>query len=130
MMQSLKNDSNLLLLATRDCQHLNISCVTIVQDVFFGKRTSRVNSQYIVLMKNPSDKLQAKTLAYQLFPQNTKYFFEAFEDATAKPHGYLLIDLHQHTPDHCRLRTSIFPGERTIIYTPINKSSSIATDQL
>ena len=27
------------------------------------------------------------------------------------PHGYFLVDLYPTTPDSCRLRTNIFPGE-------------------
>lgn len=129
MMQELKNDQALVMLTTRGCHHLNISCIHIVQNLFFGDRTSRVNSQYLVLLKNPSDQLQVNTLARQLFPRNVKYFHEAFEDATAKPHGYLLVDLSQATPDHCRLRTNIFPNEQTIVYTPINKHAWKCTSQ-
>ena len=28
-----------------------------------------------------------------------------------RPHGYLVVDLYLTTPDSCRLRTNIFPGE-------------------
>lgn len=125
MMDSLnKDDSKILtMLTTRGCHHLNISCMHLVQNAFFGDRTFRINSQYTVLMKNPADQLQVSNLARQMFPKNTKYFHEAYEDACGKPHGYLLIDSHQETPDHMRLRTHIFPGESTIVYTPINKST-------
>ena len=122
MMES-KDNPFLTALATRGCHHRNISCIQIVQNLFFGGRTARINSQYIVLMKNPADKLQVATLARQLFPDNTKYFKEAYEDATRKPHGYLLLDLGQATPDHTRQRTCIFPGEVTIVYTPINRGT-------
>lgn len=105
MMQELKSDKDLVMLTTRGCHHLNISCMHIVQNLFFGDRTSRINSQYLVLMKNPADQLQVSTLARQMFPQNTKYFHEAYEDACSKPHGYLLIDAHQKTSDSLRLRT-------------------------
>lgn len=130
MMQELKNDKSLIMLTTRGCHHLNISCIHIVQNVFFGDRTARVNSQYIVLLKYPSDKLQVNNLARQLFPENTKYFHESFEDATSKPHGYLLLDLSQTTPDNLRLRTNIFPGEQTIVYTPINRNTWKCSGQL
>ena len=29
----------------------------------------------------------------------------------ARPHGYMVIDMKQNTPDILRLRTFIFPGE-------------------
>jgi hypothetical protein len=41
---------------------------------------------------------------------------EAFQDATAKPHGYLLIDLKQSTPEHLRLRTNILPKQELAVY--------------
>lgn len=129
LMTELKNNKDLVMLTTRGCHHLNISCIHIVQNLFCGDRTSRINSQYITLMKNPSDQLQISNLAKQVFPKNTKYFHEAFEDACSSPHGYLLLDMHQHTPDNLRLRTNIFPGEATIVYTPINKSLWKCTNQ-
>jgi hypothetical protein len=52
-------------------------------------------------------------LAHQMYPQRTKYFLEAYTAATAQPHGYLVIDMKQETPDILRLRSSIFPGEET-----------------
>src|SRR5438045_8997232 len=53
MMES-KDNPFLVTLATRGCHHRNISCIQIVQNLFFGGRTARINSQYIVLMKNTS----------------------------------------------------------------------------
>jgi hypothetical protein len=32
-------------------------------------------------------------LAHQMYPQRTKYFLEAYTAATARPHGYLVIDV-------------------------------------
>jgi hypothetical protein len=92
-----------------------------VQNLFFGDRTSRVNSKYIVLLKNPPDKLQIRNLARQVFLENVNYFNESYEDATKDAHGYLLLDLSQQTPDNLRLRTNIFPDETTVVYTPIKR---------
>ena len=55
-------------------------------------------------------------LAKQIYPGKVKYAQESYNDATSIPHGYLLIDLRQHTPDHLRLRTSIFPSEHQVVY--------------
>ena len=47
---------------------------------------------------------------------------DAYTKATEKPHGYLLIDLEQNTPECLRLRSNILPNETTIVYSPkINK---------
>lgn len=109
--------SNVSSLFTRGCHHWNVSVIYIVQHLFFkGLRTSRVNAEYLVLMKNPSDQLQVQTIARQLFPNNTKYFLEAYNDATEQPFSYLLVDLTQWTPENLRLRTKIF-SKRTVVYT-------------
>ena len=58
-----------------------------------------------------SSRIQETHLAKQIYPGKVKYVQESYKDATSIPHGYLLIDLRQDTPDHLRLRTSIFPSE-------------------
>ena len=35
----------------------------------------------------------------------------SYEDATSRPHGYLILDLKQTTDDQQRLKTNILPGE-------------------
>jgi len=110
MMESAK-EKNLTHLFTVGSHHYNLSIIHIVQNMFFnGIRTSRINAQYLILLKNPSDKLQIQNLGRQLFP-GSQYFQEAFDDATKSPYGYLLIDLTQNTPENARLRTNIFPSD-------------------
>ena len=118
LMAEMKKDKRLTELFTKGCHHSNLSCIHIVQNVFFeGLRTSRVNAQYLVLMKNPSDKLQAVNLARQLYPGRQKYFLDSYADATRYPYGYLLVDLSQQTEEDVRLRTNIFsPWEFPIVY--------------
>ena len=111
-------DGQLNELFTRGVHHWNCSVVFIVQNLFFGGRTARVNAHYLVLFKNPSDKLQVTTLAKQLYPKNSKYFMDAFQDATSQPFCYLFVDCSQTCPDNLRLRTNIFPGEVTFVYVP------------
>ena len=119
LMGNVKKEDKLTHLFTCGSHHWNISVIHIVQNIFYsGLRTSRVNSHYLVLMKNPSDQLQISTLGHQLFPKNKKYLLEAFHDATAKPHTYLFIDMHQTTPDHLRVRTNIMPGDIQYVYVP------------
>jgi len=119
LMTDMKSDPRLVKLFTKTCHHGNVSCIHLVQNLFYsGLRTSRINAQYLVLMKSPSDQLQCLTLGRQLFPNKVKYFVESYNDACAEPHGYLLLDLHQHTPDHLRLRSHVFPGELQVVYCP------------
>jgi hypothetical protein len=119
LMQEMKGDKQLTQLFTRGSHHWSLSCIHIVQNVFFeGLRTSRVNAQYLVLLKNPSDKLQAMNLAKQVYPGMQKFFMDAFNDATSKPYGYLLVDLSPLMEEKARLRTNIFPGDLQTVYVP------------
>ena len=75
-----------------------------------------LNSNYIVLFKNPRDKAQVSFLARQVFPHKPKILQHAYNDATRLPHSYLLLDFQQATPENRRLKSEIFPGENQFIY--------------
>ena len=79
-------------------------------------RTISLNSHYLVIFKNPRDGSQIVHLAKQMYPGKTHYLHQAFAVATRQPHGYLLIDLKQATPEGMRLRSHIFPGESQEVY--------------
>jgi len=120
MMQSMKNDPNLANVFIKGSHHWGLSCIHLVQNIFFeGLRTNRINAQYLVLMKNPNDQLQVNNLAKQIFPNDKSKMTSAYEEATKEPHGYLLVDLHQYTPDEIRLRTNIFTPYQTV-FAPKN----------
>jgi len=44
-------------------------------------------------------------------PKGPKNLYNAYLNATTKPHGYLVLDLAQDTDDRTRFRTCIFPDE-------------------
>ena len=116
-----KIDESVLNLFTVDSHHKNISVIFITQNLFAqGKfsRTISLNSHYLIVFNNPRDKTQINVLARQLFPHNSSYFLESFEDSVKKPHGYLFIDLKQSTESRNRIQTGIVPGDLRIIYTP------------
>ena len=71
-----------------------------------------LNSQYIVLFKNPRDRQQVAVLARQMYPNKANYFLNKFEKGTSRPYGYLLVDLKQDTPESDRLKTDIFENVR------------------
>ncbi len=78
---------------TKYIHHRNLSCVYLVQNLFIQGKASRtisLNTNYLVLFKNPRDKYQISLLGRQMFPGNTKYFLEAFNDATSSTYGYHL----------------------------------------
>ena len=94
----------------------------LVQNLFPKNKESRtisLNTHYMVVFKNPRDATQMSNLTRQMYPGRTKFALDAFKDATAVPHGYLLVDLKQDTPEDMRLRTCIFPDDDVqYVYLP------------
>ena len=112
-------DRRITSLFTKGSHHRNLSIVYIVQNLFDQHkehRTISLNSHYLVIFKNPRDGSQIVHLAKQMYPGKTHYLRQAFALATRQPHGYLLIDLKQATPEGMRLRSHIFPGESQEVY--------------
>ncbi|CAH3183610.1 unnamed protein product [Porites lobata] len=108
-------DKRIVNLFTRSSHHRNLSVIYIVQNLFHqgkGSRSISLNSHYLVLFKNPRDKLQILTLAKQIsLTGNTDFFLNQYEEAVKRPFGYLLIDLKTTTQDNCRLPTNVLPSE-------------------
>ena len=112
-------DQRISSLFTKGSHHRNLSVIYIVQNLFDQHkehRTISLNAHYLVIFKNPRDGSQIVHLAKQMYPGKTHYVRQAFALATQEPHGYLLIDLKQTTPEGMRLRSHIFPGERQEVY--------------
>ena len=112
-------DRRITSLFTKGSHHRNLSIVYIVQNLFDQQkehRTISLNSHYLVIFKNPRDGSQIVHLAKEMYPGKTHYLRHAFALATQQPHGYLLIDLKQATPEGMRLRSHIFPGESQEVY--------------
>ena len=76
------------------------------------------NSQLLVLFPNPRDKGIISTLARQIYPENANFFVDAFNQATAKPFGYLFVDLTPGCDGKLGLRSSIFDDEICTVYRP------------
>ena len=101
-------------LFTRGSHHRNLRVIYIVQNIFHqgkGRRRISLNSHYLVLFKNPRDKLQILTLAKQMYPGQTDLFLNQYEEVVKRSFGYLLIDLKTTTQDNCQLRTNVLPRE-------------------
>ena len=115
------NHPEVVRIFTQYRHHRNMSVIMLTQNIFHQDKFSRtisLNCNYLVLFKNPRDKLQMNILAQQMFPSRKKYFLESLEDATRQPHSYLLLDLTHHCPDQFRLRTGLLPGEWPAVYLP------------
>lgn len=110
-------------LFTKGSHHRNLSVILITQNIFHRGSFSRdisLNSKYLVVFKNPRDRSQFLHLARQLYPENPSELVKVYKEATSLPHGYLLIDLAQETPEALRFRTQIFNGNFTVVYCPVS----------
>lgn len=105
-----ENSKEVTNMFTKAAHHLPCFIIFVSQNLFpNGKesRTRSLNTHYYIIFKNPRDKLQFQVLARQMIPNNSKLLVEIFQDATQRPHGYLLIDLTQECPDKYRFRANI-----------------------
>lgn len=101
-------------LFTKKSHHRYISVILIVQNLFHkGKqmRNLSLNTSYLCCFKNVRDKQQIACLARQMYPKQTKFFMESYNDATLEPHGYLFLDLEPETIEELSMRSNIFPGD-------------------
>ncbi len=102
---------------TKYVHHKSFSIILITQNLFFQGKTSRaitLNTQYIILYKSPRDAMQIMVLGRQIFPGNTKYFMECYQDATNQPFGFLLIDFKAKMPERFRLRSGLFSDHQVV----------------
>lgn len=118
LMNDASNNLEVQNVFTKYVHHRNLSCIYLVQNLFIQGKASRtisLNTNYLVLFKNPRDKYQITLIGRQMFPGNSKFFLEAFNDATSTTYGYLLIDYKAKTPDYLRLRTALL-SDRPVVY--------------
>ncbi len=80
-----------------------------------------LNTQYIILYKSPRDSIQIMVLGRQIFPGNTKYFMECYQDATNQPFGFLLIDFKAKMPERFCLRSGLFSDHWVVYVQKIRK---------
>src|SRR3990167_1434163 len=91
LMSSVGESKQISKLFTQESHHKNLTVIFLVQNLFYhGKemRNISLNAHYLVLYKNPRDKSQIRYLAQQIFPENTKFLANAFNNATLHPHSY------------------------------------------
>jgi hypothetical protein len=117
-----ESNDNVSHIFTKVSHHRNVSVAYLSQNLFYGSKQNRtisLNTHYMVLFKNPRDVTPVANLSRQIYPGRSKFLVEAFKDATAKPYGYLLIDLKPHTDEKCRVRANIFPNDdHQYVYVP------------
>ena len=109
LMEEASKDKEIQNLFTRG-RHLNLSVIFLTQNLFHKQqRVISLNSDYMVIFKNPRDKSQFSNLARQVMPRNRTFLENAFEDAVKNPFGYLFLDLKPSTDDKFRIRTRVLP---------------------
>src|SRR5258705_3240259 len=121
-------DGSIGKLFTKGSHHRNLSVIFITQNFFHQGKPSRdmsLNAHYLCIFKNPRDRSQISYLARQLYPEDSKFLAQAYAEATIAPHGYILLDLKQQTPDILRVRARIFTHEQDdggpIVYIPAKR---------
>ena len=80
-----EKDAVIVKLFTKKSYHGNLSIVHIVENLFHHSkvhRTISMNASYLCLTKNVRDVSQIIHLAKQLYPNNTKFFQQAYQLAT------------------------------------------------
>ena len=122
LMHSVVNDSRVTQLFTQGSHHRNLSVLYITQNVFSQGKEARniaLNCHYLVLFKNPRDKMQIVHLGNQMYPKHKQVLMEAYEDATRRPFGYLMVCLRADIDEKFRLSANVFPSEQPrIFYVP------------
>ena len=94
LMCQYSNDQRVSDLFTRGSNHRGLTVMHLTQNLFLpGKlsRTFSLNFHHMIIFKNPRDSLGISTLARQMYPHNTNFLLQSFQDATKKPYGYLLF---------------------------------------
>ena len=129
-MHEFMNDILISDLFTKFSHHKNITVMMLIQNLFPKSKFNRdisLNSNYIVLMKNPRDIQQIKLLANQICGGKDNYIFDAYKDATNNfPYSYLMIDLNQQTPFKLRVRTNVLQTEvPSIVYCDKDEKNNI-----
>ena len=111
---------------TKNSHHYDTSVLYLVQNVFDKRpehKTASLNAHYMVVFKNPRDASQIMHLAKQMFPSNPQVMVDAYQQATQKAHGYLVLDFRQGTDDLYRLREGLFPSEGVYVYVDYKNAS-------
>ena len=106
LMNEAVNDASLLSAFTEGSHHRNISVVILMQNLFHKgmySRTMSINTQYLVLFKNPRDQNQIEILARQIFGRESSEFLRHFHKQTEQTFSSVVLDLHPTTPKSHRI---------------------------
>lgn len=121
LMHEIGKNSQIAKLFTMDSHHCNTSVIAILHNLFNQEKFSRtlaLNTHYNIIFKTKRDKGQITRLNSQMFPTFPHFLQSAYHQATTRPFGYLVIDLHPDTSESLGIQTGIFNDEVPTIYIP------------
>ena len=102
---------------TVKAHHQGTSVVYVSHNLYQQGKFSRaitLNAAYFILFENPRGADQIQTLSRQIFPGKKDAVVQAYRHAmNLKSFSYLVLDMTANVPDMLRMRSSIFPDERT-----------------
>ena len=81
-------------LFTKGSHHRNLAVILVTQNIFHKGAYSRdisLNSKYIVMFKNPRDKLQFQYLARQVYPENSKALVDVYNNCTQQAQLFSMV---------------------------------------
>jgi hypothetical protein len=121
LMDEIASNNKIKNLFTRESHHLNTTVIAIIHNLFNQEKYMRsisLNTHYFIIFQSPRDNRQISYFGGQVFPKNPRFLGHAFQLATEKPFGYLVIDLRPNTIDSLRVCNGILPNEIPQIFTP------------
>ena len=106
LMEEGGQDKRVLDLFTKDSHHRNITVFYLTQDLFppgkYSKTINR-NAHYYIAFKNPRDQTGIRNLLMQMCPMKWRSVLRLYNRITARPFGYLMVDVHPASDDRYRL---------------------------
>lgn len=103
--------------------HRQLTVILILQNIFHQNKFCReisLNSDYIIVFKNPRDSSQMRYLGMQIFPDNPNELMRIYREETRTPHSYIFLDFTQSASDLFRFQTDIFNNEYSTYYCSKN----------
>ena len=98
-------------------RHRKLHCIFVKHNLFHQSKWSRtidLNTTHVILFKSPRDLQQIDHFGRQL--KQMDFIREAYQRATTRPFGHLLIDFDPKTSDVLRFCSNIVAPQPTIFY--------------
>ena len=97
-----------------DSHHCNITVLYLCQDMFPpGKYAKTIlhNAHYILAFKSARDQLGFTNLIRPAFPKHWPDVLDVYQTVTARPFGYVFLDLHPASDDTYRVFSDLLEDE-------------------